>query len=78
MQLSCTVSCTEHPVSCTGADSWNSLFQALEPGVPAIGTKCSRHWNREFQLLERILKLPSKAVYTTAYGIRDIPTISAG
>ena len=78
MQLSCTVSCTERSASCTGADSWNSLFQALEPGVPAIGTKCSRHWNREFQLLERILKLLSKAVNATAYGVRDRATFSAG
>ena len=77
MQLSCTVSGTEHQVSCTGADSWNSLFQALEPGVPAIGTKCSKHWNREFQLLEQILKLLSKAVKATAYGVRDRPTFRA-
>jgi hypothetical protein len=76
--LSCTVSCTEHQVSCTGADSWNSLFQALEPGVPAIGTKCSDNWNREFQLSEQILKLLSKAVNATAYGDRDRATFSAG
>ena len=78
MLLSCTVSCTERSASCTGADSWNSLFQALELSVPAIGTKCSRHWNREFQLLERILKLLSKTVNATAYGVRDRATISAG
>ena len=78
MQLSCTVSCTERSASCTGVDGWNSLFQALEPGVPAIGTKRSKHWNREFQLLERILKLLSKAVNATAYGVRERPTFSAG
>ena len=78
MLLSCTVSCTEHPISCTGADSWNSLFQALEPGVPAIGTKCSRHWNREFQLFEQILELLLKVVNTPAYGVRDKATFSAG
>jgi hypothetical protein len=45
------------------------VFQALEPGVSAIGTKCFSLWNQRFQLLERKLKLLLKTVNTVACSV---------
>jgi hypothetical protein len=62
----------------TSADREYQVFQALEPGVSAIGTKCFSRWNQQFQLSEQKLKLLLITVNTATCGGRDRTTSSAG
>ena len=33
------------------SNTWNKIFQALEQSIPSIGTKYSRYWNKDSQIL---------------------------